>query len=158
MCDCTYLNFPHLCSILQSKLICLKPSVINLGRKAHLVIGFQELSRLISQRWATLDTRDSETKAYVTSIAARELEEYKLEVKEYKKLIMALHTTTTNTTPASNYVLDDKCGGDTANDVRLLLAVSSTDVTSSSTVAVSVQQKQKQPRKVTRLVSEPEND
>lgn len=41
---------------------------------------------MISKRWATLDTTDPETKRYVTRIAVRELDEYKLEMKEYKEL------------------------------------------------------------------------
>jgi hypothetical protein len=104
-------------------------------RKAHGVIGFQELSRLISQRWATLDTTDSETKTFVTAIAARELEEYKLEVKEYKKLL-ALHSPTTNSSTSTlNDLDDDTCGGNAdTNNVRLLS------------------------NKVTRVVSETEND
>lgn len=56
-------------------------------RKSHGMIGFLELSRVISRRWATLDTSDPETKRFVTRIATRELEEYKLEVKEYKELL-----------------------------------------------------------------------
>ena len=55
-------------------------------RKSHGKIGFLELSRVISQRWATLQTDDAETKEYVTRIAARELEEYKVEMKEWKEL------------------------------------------------------------------------
>lgn len=106
-------------------------------RKAHGVIGFQELSRLISQRWATLDTTDSKTKAFVTTIAARELEEYKLEVKEYKKLLLTLHTPT-STSP--NLDDDTTCGAyDAAADNYVRLLTTSSD-------------------KVTRVVSEPEND
>ncbi|KAL3823772.1 hypothetical protein ACHAXA_011559 [Cyclostephanos tholiformis] len=55
-------------------------------RKSHGMIGFLELSRVISKRWATLDTSDPETKRFVTRIAMRELEEYKLEMKVYKEL------------------------------------------------------------------------
>lgn len=55
-------------------------------RKSHGMIGFFELSRVISRRWATLETEDLETKEYVTRIAAREMEEYKLELKEYQLL------------------------------------------------------------------------
>ena len=95
-------------------------------RRAHGVIGFQELSRLISARWATLDATDCETKAFVTSIATRELEEYKLEVKEYKKLLASTSSS------SNNNVHDETCsssGDDAAaaaaaaaanNDVRLL--------------------------------------
>jgi hypothetical protein len=54
-------------------------------RKSHGMIGFLELSRVISKRWATLDTSDPETKRFVTRIATRELEEYKLEMKKYKE-------------------------------------------------------------------------
>jgi len=55
-------------------------------RKSHGKIGFLELSRVISKRWATLTTTDPETKRFVAAIAARELNEYKLEMKHYKKL------------------------------------------------------------------------
>ena len=55
-------------------------------RKSHGMIGFLELSRVISQRWANLETEDMETKQYVTKIAKQELEEYKAEMKEYKLL------------------------------------------------------------------------
>ena len=113
-------------------------------RKSHGVIGFHELSRMISARWATLDVTDRETKAYVTSIAARELEGYKSEMKEYNRLLeaAALHTTTTTTVATAgsstssssssssnnNNVRDETCSsrGDAAaaaaanNDVRLL--------------------------------------
>jgi len=41
---------------------------------------------VISKRWATLDTADPETKRYVAKIAAKELGEYKLEMKDYKEL------------------------------------------------------------------------
>ena len=58
-------------------------------RKSHGMIGFLELSRVISKRWATLETTDPETKRYVTRIAKRELEEYKLEMKHYKELTSA---------------------------------------------------------------------
>ena len=95
---------------------------------------------MISARWATLDVTDRETKAYVTSIAARELEGYKSEMKEYNRLLeaAALHTTTTTTVATAgsstsssssnnNNVHDETCSsrGDAAaaaanNDVRLL--------------------------------------
>jgi len=55
-------------------------------RKSHGKIGFLELSRVISGKWATLSTTDPETKRFVTLIAARELDEYKLEMKQYKEL------------------------------------------------------------------------
>ena len=55
-------------------------------RKSHGKIGFLELSRVISKRWATLDTSDPETKQYVRMIAARELDDYKVEMNEWKEL------------------------------------------------------------------------
>ena len=55
-------------------------------RKTHGMIGFLELSRVISQRWASLETVDPETKAYVTQVAAREMVEFKEELKEYELL------------------------------------------------------------------------
>jgi len=55
-------------------------------RKTHGMIGFLELSRVISQRWATLETVDPETKEYVTQVAAREMVEFKKELKEYELL------------------------------------------------------------------------
>ncbi|KAL7543610.1 hypothetical protein ACHAXR_013167 [Thalassiosira sp. AJA248-18] len=67
-------------------------------RKSHGKIGFLELSRVISKRWATLETTDPETKRYVTKIATRELEEYKVEMNEYKEL-------TKHLTPATSSVV-----------------------------------------------------
>lgn len=55
-------------------------------RKTHGMIGFLELSRVISQRWAILETVDPETKEYVTQVAAREMVEFKKELKEYELL------------------------------------------------------------------------
>ena len=55
-------------------------------RKSHGKIGFLELSRVISKRWAILDTSDPETKQYVHMIAARELDDYKAEMNEWKEL------------------------------------------------------------------------
>lgn len=43
-----------------------------------------ELSQAISARWARLDEVDPETKAYVKTLAQRELEEYTREMEEYK--------------------------------------------------------------------------
>lgn len=54
-------------------------------RKSHGVIGFLELSRVISSRWATLDSTDPETKRYVTKIATRELDVYKDEMQAWKE-------------------------------------------------------------------------
>lgn len=55
-------------------------------RKSHGKIGFLELSRVISKRWANLDVTDLETKVFVHKIAARELDEYKREMCVWKKL------------------------------------------------------------------------
>ena len=55
-------------------------------RKQHGKIGFLELSRVISTRWAQLDNLDPETKAFVGKIAKSELNEYYREMKEYKEL------------------------------------------------------------------------
>ena len=55
-------------------------------RKQHGKIGFLELSRVISTRWAKLGEIDPDTKAFVTKIAQQELEEYYEEMKEYKEL------------------------------------------------------------------------
>mmetsp|Transcript_550 Transcript_550/g.1305 ORF Transcript_550/g.1305 Transcript_550/m.1305 type:complete len:404 (-) Transcript_550:60-1271(-) len=55
-------------------------------RKSHGKIGFLELSRVISSRWADLENIDPEVKKFVQNIAARELAEYQEEMKEYKEL------------------------------------------------------------------------
>lgn len=53
-------------------------------RKSHGKIGFLELSRQVSTRWAKLEELDSETKHFVKTIAQSELEEYHREMEEYK--------------------------------------------------------------------------
>jgi len=55
-------------------------------RKQHGKIGFLELSRLVSTRWAELDQVDQETKSFVQKIAKSEIAEYYKEMKEYKEL------------------------------------------------------------------------
>ena len=55
-------------------------------RKQHGKIGFLELSRIISTRWATLGETDPETKAFVHKIAKSELDEYYREMRTYKEL------------------------------------------------------------------------
>ncbi|KAL7529360.1 hypothetical protein ACHAXR_002923, partial [Thalassiosira sp. AJA248-18] len=55
-------------------------------RKQHGKIGFLELSRVISTRWAQLAEVDSETKSFVQKIAQQELDEYYREMKQYKEL------------------------------------------------------------------------
>lgn len=56
-------------------------------RKQHGKIGFLELSRLVSTRWARLDELDPETLRFVRAIARRELEHYYQEMKDYKAAI-----------------------------------------------------------------------
>ena len=55
-------------------------------RKQHGKIGFLELSRVISQRWASLEAEAPDVKEFVRAIAQRELEGYYREMKEYKAL------------------------------------------------------------------------
>eukprot|EP00956_Cyclotella_meneghiniana_P027377 scaffold61142_cov57-Cyclotella_meneghiniana.AAC.14 len=59
-------------------------------RKSHGKIGFLELSRVVSQRWANLSTLDPETKAYVCEIARRELDVYKVELREYEERVQLM--------------------------------------------------------------------
>lgn len=60
-------------------------------RKSHGKIGFLELSRVVSQRWANLGELDPETKAFVTGIAKREFAEYKHEMQEYEAAVASMH-------------------------------------------------------------------
>ena len=55
-------------------------------RKQHGKIGFLELSRVISARWAELDVIDPETKAFVQKIAQAEINEYYRDMARYKEL------------------------------------------------------------------------
>ena len=55
-------------------------------RKQHGKIGFLELSRIISTRWAELDMVDPETKIFVQKIAKSEIDEYYRDMKQYKEL------------------------------------------------------------------------
>jgi len=59
-------------------------------RKQHGKIGFLELSKTISSRWAELDKVDPETKSFVQKIAKSEVAEYYKEMNEYKELIKDL--------------------------------------------------------------------
>lgn len=62
---------------------------------------------MISKRWATLESVDPETKQFVGGIAAKELEEYKAEMKEYKELIGAATIATASVgKPAVSAVAD----------------------------------------------------
>ncbi len=54
-------------------------------RKQHGKIGFLELSRVITARWAELVKTDPEIKQFVAKIAKRENDEYKQELKEYRE-------------------------------------------------------------------------
>ena len=53
-------------------------------RKQHGKIGFHELSRVISSRWATLEETHPDIKHFVTKLANQEYDEYKYEMKVYK--------------------------------------------------------------------------
>lgn len=53
-------------------------------RKSHGKIGFFELSSLISTRWATLEKTHPDVKKFVHDVAARELDEYKEEMEQWK--------------------------------------------------------------------------
>jgi len=55
-------------------------------RKTHGHIGFQELSKTISKRWAEIDKTDPGVKSFVQNIANAELEEYQQDIKLYKEL------------------------------------------------------------------------
>ncbi len=55
-------------------------------RKSHGQIGFQELSKTISQRWADIEKTDPDVKIFVQKIASSELEEYQQDMKAYKEL------------------------------------------------------------------------
>lgn len=55
-------------------------------RKQHGKIGFLELSRVISTRWAELDQTDPDIKNFASKLAKKELEEYQRDVEKYKEL------------------------------------------------------------------------
>jgi len=55
-------------------------------RKQHGKIGFLELSRVISTRWAKLEETNPDIKQFVSKLAKQELEVYQREVEEYKEL------------------------------------------------------------------------
>ncbi len=54
-------------------------------RKQHGKIGFLELSRVITSRWAKLEETDPDIKQFVSKLAKQEYEEYKRELKEYRE-------------------------------------------------------------------------
>ncbi len=54
-------------------------------RKQHGKIGFLELSRVITSRWAKLAETDPDIKQFVSKLAQQENEEYKREMKEYRE-------------------------------------------------------------------------
>jgi len=70
-------------------------------RKSHGKIGFLELSRVISKRWATLETIDPETKIYVSKIAAKELGIYKEEMNYYKASCSTVTTAAKTSVPVA---------------------------------------------------------
>ena len=53
-------------------------------RKQRGKIGFVELSRTISSRWAKLEETDPDIKSFIQKLANQELEEYRRDMKEYK--------------------------------------------------------------------------
>ncbi len=55
-------------------------------RKKHGKIGFRELIELVSTRWAKLEETNPEVKKFVQNIADQQLEEYRRDMAEYKKL------------------------------------------------------------------------
>jgi hypothetical protein len=59
-------------------------------RKQHGKVSFQELSRMISSRWAKLDETHPDIKRFVQNLAERELMEYQLEKAEYEKQMRAI--------------------------------------------------------------------
>ncbi len=54
-------------------------------RKQHGKIGFLELSRVITSRWAKLEETDPDIKQFVSKLAKQEYEEYKRELKGYRE-------------------------------------------------------------------------
>ena len=54
-------------------------------RKGHGKIGFQELSRTISSRWAELEETNPDIKRFVKKIADQELAEYRRDMAEYNR-------------------------------------------------------------------------
>ena len=56
-------------------------------RKQHGKIGFLELSRMISSRWAKLDETHPDIKRFVQKIADQELAEYRRDMAAYKRYI-----------------------------------------------------------------------
>ena len=53
----------------------------------HGKIGFLELSRMISSRWARLDETNPDVKIFVQKIADQELAEYRRDMAAYKRYI-----------------------------------------------------------------------
>jgi hypothetical protein len=56
-------------------------------RKGHGKVGFLELSRMISSRWAKLDETHPDIKRFVQKIADQELAEYRRDMAAYKRYI-----------------------------------------------------------------------
>ena len=54
-------------------------------RKQHGKIGFHELSRVVSERWAALEETHADIKHFVTKLANKVNEEYKRELKVYRE-------------------------------------------------------------------------
>ena len=68
-------------------------------RKQHGKIGFLELSKVITSRWAKLAETDPDIKQFVSKLAQQENEEYKREMKEYREnLAMSMKVPFMNST------------------------------------------------------------
>ena len=79
ICLCTVHSIAHL-----SWRVCSKRTKRK-HRKQHGKIGFHELSRVVSERWATLEETHPEIKHFVTKLANKVNEEYKRELKVYRE-------------------------------------------------------------------------
>jgi hypothetical protein len=73
-------------------------------RKSHGKVGFLELSRMISSRWANLEATDPNVKKFVQRIAKQELAEYLEDMKEYKEITKGLKpaAVSPSTSPSSS--------------------------------------------------------
>jgi len=66
-------------------------------RKQRGKIGFVELSQIVAARWAKLEETDPDIKSFIQKLANQELEEYRRDMKEYKKLIKNMTSTPATT-------------------------------------------------------------
>jgi hypothetical protein len=77
-------------------------------RKGHGKIGFLELSRIVSSRWAKLDETHPDIMIFVQKIADQELAEYRRDMEVYKRYIKknGLSTPVTTTKKRKEECLD----------------------------------------------------